>query len=50
MILVKESSNDQHQSYQVQKNFKSLNKNCHRRKNIHLYEVNIFSKAKFGLF
>jgi hypothetical protein len=50
MTSVKQSSNYQHQSYQINKNSKSSNRNCHPKKIINLYEVNIFSKAKFGFF
>jgi hypothetical protein len=40
MISVKQSSKNA--------NSKSSNKTCDPKNNIYLYEVNIFSKAKFG--
>lgn len=47
MILVKQSSNDQHQFYQIKTNSKSSNKNYRSKKKYSLYKVDIFSKAKF---
>jgi len=48
IILVKQSSNDQNQSYQNKTNSISSNKNFIPKKIIDLHEVNIFSKAQFG--
>jgi hypothetical protein len=40
----------ENESDEINTNSKSSNKTCDPKKNVHLYEVNIFSKAKFAFF
>ncbi len=48
MIYLQRPSIDQHQSHQTNTNLKPSNKTFSPKKTINLYEVNKFSKAKFG--
>jgi hypothetical protein len=47
MISVKQPSNNQNQSYQIETNSKSSNQNCRPKKSNNLNTIDIFKNAKF---
>jgi len=48
MMSVKQSSNNQNQSYQIKTNSKSSNKNCHPKRRHNLNTIDILRIAKFA--